>query len=400
MAWPRRVTLALIALALGAGLWRAAGQPRPDSPFTPESGPKFALLPLVEVELADGTKLAGSAGARFELVADYGRVSLDPMKVKTLDFAERDAGAPGRSVVATLVDKTTLAGSVPADQPFALTGADGAAQAIPAAKLERVTFLHPKDTSWTAVVLGLLTLTLMEIILGVDNVIFLAIQADKLPEAERPRARTIGLAVALGTRVCLLLTLSWMLGLTKPVFTLPQLPLLKTAEERGISWRDLILLVGGAYLIYQSVREMHEKLEASRAEGEPTAAGAARRVSFARVIGTIALMDILFSLDSVITAVGMVDDVPVMIAAMVLAMLVMLAFAAPIGRFVNDRPTVKVLALSFLILIGVLLVAEGLGQHVEKGYIYFAMAFAVGVELVNLQLRKKPVGVELAGTTR
>ena len=398
MAWPRRLCLALCTLALGAGLWRAAAaQPPTSTAPTPTGAP-------VEVELAGGGKLAGTAApGGFPVAADYGLVSLDPAKVKTLDFAWPDAdGGQSRNVVATLVDKTTVAGGVPAGQPFALTAADGTTQDIPASKIERVNFLHPKDTSWTAVVLGLLTLALMEIILGVDNVIFLAIQADKLPEAERPRARTVGLAVALGTRIALLLTLSFILGLTKPVFTLPHLPLLKTAEERGISWRDLILLVGGAYLIYQSVREMHEKLENARAAGAGGAGAepAGRRASFGKVIGTIALMDILFSLDSVITAVGMVDDVPVMIAAMVLAMLVMLAFAGPIGRFVNDRPTVKVLALSFLILIGVLLVAEGLGQHVEKGYIYFAMAFAVGVELVNLQLRKKPAPAELAGAAR
>ena len=228
----------------------------------------------------------------------------------------------------------------------------------------------------------------MEVVLGVDNVIFLAILTGKLPEEQRPRARWFGLAAALGTRLLLLMTLSFLLGLTKPVFTLPAMPLFESLEARGISWRDIILLAGGLFLIGKSTFEMHEKLEHAKVENDQKPPS---RSSFLKVIIMIAIVDIVFSLDSVITAVGMVDDVFVMVIAMVIAMLVMLVFAGPISRFVDHRPTVKILALSFLILIGVLLVAEGLGQHLDKGYIYFAMAFAVGVELVNIQLRGKPV---------
>ncbi len=197
-------------------------------------------------------------------------------------------------------------------------------------------------------------------------------------------------------------SLSWLLGLTKPIFTLPHLPFFETVEARGISWRDVFLLVGGMFLIGKSVFEMHEKLEQARKEqaGQPQVA--VKAAGFAGVILQIAVIDIVFSLDSVITAVGMVEELWVMVTAMLIAVGIMMVSAEPIARFVDRRPTVKILALSFLILIGVLLVAEGLGQHIDKGYIYFAMAFAVAVELVNQRLRgsPNPVPGEMPGTAQ
>jgi predicted tellurium resistance membrane protein TerC len=227
--------------------------------------------------------------------------------------------------------------------------------------------------------ISLLTLTALEIVLGIDNVIFISILAGKLPVAQQARARKLGLSLALVTRVLLLMSLSWIMGLTKPLFTLPVM-------NQGISGRDLVLILGGLFLIWKSVKEVHEKFEDSAA----TAAGQARAaVSFTGVIVQILLLDIVFSLDSVITAVGMADNLWVMIAAVVIALGVMLAFAGAISHFVNQHPTLKMLALSFLILIGVTLVGEGLGQHIPKGYIYFSMAFAFGVEMLNLRLRAK-----------
>jgi predicted tellurium resistance membrane protein TerC len=227
----------------------------------------------------------------------------------------------------------------------------------------------------------------MEIVLGIDNIIFLAIVAGKLPEAQQPKARRIGLFAALGTRILLLLSLSFLLGLTKPVFTIPDLPFFHDLEAREVSLRDLILLAGGLFLLYKSVKEMHEKLEAARSPHE-SAAKAPKAATFGGVLLQIAVLDIVFSLDSVITAVGMVDQVWVMIVAMVIAMVVMMVFANSISDFVGRHPTIKVLALAFLILIGVLLVAESLGQHIDKGYIYFAMAFAVGIEMINMRIRR------------
>jgi predicted tellurium resistance membrane protein TerC len=255
--------------------------------------------------------------------------------------------------------------------------------------IREVRVLSDDKLPLVAILLGLLTLTAMEIILGVDNVIFLAIIAGKLPEDQRPRARRIGLLAALGTRLVLLFSLSFLLGLTTPVFTLPTLGILQDIEAREVSWRDIILLAGGLFLIAKSTFEIHEKLEHAKQEreGQPRG-GAAGVASFAKVIVTIAVIDIVFSLDSVITAIGMVEELWVMVVAMVIAMVVMLYFAEPIGRFVDVHPTLKVLALAFLILIGVMLVAEGLGQHMDKGYIYTAMAFAVIVEMINMRLRK------------
>ncbi|MBL8864324.1 MAG: TerC family protein [Planctomycetia bacterium] len=239
----------------------------------------------------------------------------------------------------------------------------------------------------------------MEIVLGIDNVIFLAIVVGRLPKEQQPLARKIGLGAALGTRLLLLFSLTFLLGLTKAVFTLP-IPGMNP-DARDISWRDIILLVGGGFLIMKSVMEMHHKLEESRQKAHaPDSAKPAKSASFAKIIAQIAIIDIVFSLDSVITAVGMVDTVWVMIAAMVIAMLVMLAFAGAISNFVDKYPTIKVLALSFLILIGVLLVADGLGQHIDKGYVYFAMAFGVGVEMVNILMKPKGVPALVAEADR
>ncbi len=232
--------------------------------------------------------------------------------------------------------------------------------------------------------ISLLTLTLLEIVLGIDNIIFISILAGKLPQEQQAKARQTGLMLALITRVLLLLSLTWIMGATEPLFTLPIM-------AREISGRDLVLLLGGLFLIWKSVKEVHEKLES--ADGHATAGGAA--VSFAATIVQILLLDIVFSLDSVITAVGMANHVGVMIAAVVLALGVMLLFAGKISDFVNKHPTLKMLALSFLILIGVTLVGEALGQHVPKGYIYFSMAFAFGVEMLNLRARSKDKPVKL-----
>jgi predicted tellurium resistance membrane protein TerC len=228
--------------------------------------------------------------------------------------------------------------------------------------------------TWVALV----TLTVLEIVLGIDNVVFIAILAGKLPKSLQSRARRIGLSLAMFIRIGLLLSLAWMVRLTDPLFRVVQHP---------VSGRDLILLLGGLFLIYKSTQEIHDKLE-----GEEHASRAKGRVTFTGVIVQILLLDIVFSLDSVITAVGMVDQIPVMIAAIVIAILFMLMFSGAISGFVDRHPTVKMLALSFLLLIGVALIAEGLHHHIPKGYIYFAMAFSVFVEMLNLRLRgSKPV---------
>jgi predicted tellurium resistance membrane protein TerC len=227
--------------------------------------------------------------------------------------------------------------------------------------------------------ISLLTLTLLEIVLGIDNIIFISILSGKLPEDQQAKARRLGLGLALFTRVLLLMSLAWVVKLDQPFFEKEVLSL-----KLAVSWKDLILLLGGLFLIYKSVHEIHAKLE-----GEDGGKSAKVAPSFHGVILEILLMDIIFSLDSVITAVGMVKDIGVMIAAVVLAMIVMLIFVNQISEFVNRHPTIKVLALSFLILIGTMLVAEAFHQHVNKGYIYFAMAFAAVVEGVNIRVRSK-----------
>ncbi len=235
--------------------------------------------------------------------------------------------------------------------------------------------------------ISLLTLTGLEIVLGIDNIIFISIMAAKLPPAQQPKARQVGLTLALVTRILLLCSLAWLVKLTAPLFTI---------SGFSMSGRDLILLVGGLFLIAKSVMEIHEKLEGD--DGHATAKGASQ---FSRVIVQILLLDLVFSLDSVITAVGMASQLAVMIAAVVISILVMLKFAGSISDFVNKHPTLKMLALSFLLLIGVTLVAEGTHRHIDKGYIYFSMAFAFGVEMLNLRLRsRRAAPVELHQTYR
>ncbi len=224
--------------------------------------------------------------------------------------------------------------------------------------------------SWIA----LITLTVLEIVLGVDNIIFISILSGKLPHHQQSRARHVGLLVAMGTRILLLLSLAWLIHLTKPLFSV---------LGQDVSSRDLILIVGGLFLLAKSTYEIHEKLE-----GEEGHAISKVPASFAAVIAQIAVLDIVFSLDSVITAVGMVDHVAIMIIAVMIAVLIMLFLVDAISNFVEGHPTIKVLALSFLLLIGVSLIAEGFHFHIPKGYIYFAMAFSVFVEVLNIRLRK------------
>lgn len=224
--------------------------------------------------------------------------------------------------------------------------------------------------------LALVTLTALEIVLGIDNIIFISILAGKLPVEQQKRARTLGLALAMGARILLLLSIAWIMRLTAPLFTV-------LGQE--ISGRDLILGIGGLFLIWKSVHEIHDRLEGDTGDSH----GAPATVTFGSVLFQIALLDIVFSLDSVITAVGMSDQIEIMIAAVVIAVAFMMFSAGPVSAFVEKHPTVKMLALSFLLLIGVTLIAESLDQHIPKGYIYFAMAFSVLVEMLNLRARKK-----------
>lgn len=233
--------------------------------------------------------------------------------------------------------------------------------------------------------ISLVTLTLLEIVLGIDNIIFISILSGKLPADQQKKARRLGLGLALITRVLLLCSLAWVVRLDKPFWEGRIL-----AWELAVSGKDLVLILGGLFLLGKSTFEIHEKLE-----GEDGAVTKRVFPTFASVIVQILLLDIVFSLDSVITAVGMVQQIGVMIAAVILAMIVMLIFVNQIGIFVERHPTIKMLALSFLILIGCMLVAEGFHQHINKGYIYFAMAFSVGVEFLNLRLRKAAPKVAL-----
>lgn len=237
------------------------------------------------------------------------------------------------------------------------------------------------DVTSPEVWIALVSLTLLEIVLGIDNVVFISILAGKLPLEQQAKARKVGLSLALITRIILLLGISWVIGLTKPLFEILNHP---------ISGRDLILLIGGLFLIAKSTHEIHGKLEGAEGHGSARVAP-----SFSSVIIQILLLDVVFSLDSVITAVGMVKQVSVMIAAVVIAVIFMLVFAGRISGFIDRHPTLKMLALSFLILIGVTLVAESFHREIPKGYIYFAMAFSVGVEVLNIKLRKKAPPVQL-----
>lgn len=235
--------------------------------------------------------------------------------------------------------------------------------------------------------ISLLTLTVLEIVLGIDNIVFISILAGKLPANKQKKARTTGLGLAMITRVLLLFSLSWVMKLTTPLFNMGDWIGITNAEwleKMAISGRDLILLIGGLFLIYKSTHEIHNKLEG---EEEDEVKGKAQ--SFAGIIVQILILDIVFSLDSVITAVGMADHIEIMVAAVVIAVGIMMVSASTISNFVNNHPTVKMLALSFLLLIGVSLLAEGLDQHIPKGYIYFAMAFSVLVEMLNLKMKSK-----------
>ncbi len=373
--------LALVAWSI-VGTVRGLGQ----TPPTPASSPAPAVVDglRVEVTLPDGVKSdkfdAEPMFATLRLKPSYGFTEFDTAKLKSFSIEKVE----GNTVHATveLADGNRFHGQLLTETLPVKQGAE--VRMLPLQEGLKLKFSKPGDFGLLAAIIGLITLTLMEVVLGIDNVIFLAIISGKLPVEQQRMGRRIGLGAALVTRLLLLATLSFLLGLTKPLFELPEMPFFHDAEARSVSWRDIILLVGGTFLIGKSTFEMHEKVK----EAKQTEASLPRKAAnFAAVIVQIAIIDIVVSLDSVITAVGMVEQLWVMIAAMVIAVLIMLAFAEPISRFVEKYPTVKVLALSFLILIGVLLVAEGLGQHIDKGYIYFAMAFAVLVEFINTRLR-------------
>jgi predicted tellurium resistance membrane protein TerC len=232
------------------------------------------------------------------------------------------------------------------------------------------TFLSPEA------LIALLTLTVLEIVLGIDNVIFISILVQRLPADQRDRARYIGLGLAMGMRILLLLSLSWIIGLTEPALTL---------AGRAFAWRDLILIGGGLFLLWKATTEIHDSIEGG-GEGEPAAVGAA--AGFGATLVQIVLLDIVFSLDSVLTAVGLVDEVPIMIAGVIIAVGVMIVASGPLATFVHEHPTVKMLALSFLLVIGITLVADGFGLHIDKAYIYAAMGFSVFVEALNLRARR------------
>jgi predicted tellurium resistance membrane protein TerC len=377
---PRRFLATMfIAAFLGlltAGLVRAVN---------PAVGPPAeATTAKAKIDTASAKNL--EADILFPSVAvesDFGTLDLRVSSLKELTIDSMKDGIV--HVTATLDDETRFHGKMIA--PVLPVSVGGQRQNLEFAEGLRIKFQKTKEFGFIGVALGLLTLTLMEIVLGIDNIIFLAILSSKLPTHQQAKARRIGLIAALATRLGLLFSLTWLLGLTKTVFTLPEMPLFRSPEARGISWRDIILFAGGAFLIGKSTVEIHEKVDKVHS-GDAQVSG--RKPNFGSVIFQIALMDIIFSLDSVITAVGMVDEVWVMVVAMLIAVGVMILFAERISRFVDQRPTIKILALSFLILIGVLLVAESLGQHIDKGYIYFAMAFAMVIEMINMRIRKAP----------
>ena len=224
--------------------------------------------------------------------------------------------------------------------------------------------------------IALATLIGLELVLGIDNIVFISILVDKLPKAEQSRARRIGLFMAMFMRIALLLALSWLVGLTAPLFTI---------LGHELSGRDLILIGGGCFLLWTATAEIHQSISGELGDSAREAAS----ISFMAAIGQIMVIDIVFSLDSIITAVGMVDRLEIMIAAVVASVGLMMLFAAPIGRFVSEHPTIKMLALSFLVVVGVVLIAEGFDQHVPKGYIYFAMAFSLAVEMLNIRMRRR-----------
>jgi predicted tellurium resistance membrane protein TerC len=363
----RRIVLGIVGLIAIAGLI-AADSPPAEFDLTPLSG-----------EAVKGKLLEPSVRLKNE----QGIHEFDPDRIRRITFRLRDDDATKDAI--ELSDHTTHRGLLLQETFGFQIGSE--TRRIVVADLKEMKVAKKEGSNLWAILFGLLTLTAMEIVLGIDNIIFLAIIAGKLPPEQQPKARRLGLIAALVTRLLLLASLSFLMGLTKPIFTLPNLPLLEDLEAREVSVRDLILLVGGMFLIFKSVREMHDKIERA-SDGNDNKP--AKTATFGIVLIQIAIIDIVFSLDSVITAVGMVEELWVMITAMVVSMLVMMAFAGTISEFVARNPTLKVLALAFLILIGVMLVAEGLGQHIDKGYIYFAMAFAVVVEMVNIKVGRKP----------
>lgn len=374
-----------LALVLFTVLRPVFAQPAPPAPAPAADDP--TQFQNVEVEpVAAGSVPKGKLRlAAITLKTETGSTTVGMKFVKRITFQKEPEGKSSDTV--QLTDKSVIRGHV-TDEVFVVEIPGGEAR-LKKTEIREIKVVSEEKLSLVAILLGLLTLTAMEIVLGVDNIIFLAIIAGRLPKEQQPKARKVGLAAALGTRLLLLFSLSFLLGLTAPLFTLPDFGVIHDMEAREVSWRDLILLTGGLFLIAKSTYEMHKKVEEAKAEHAGTpAATPSRTASFGWTIVTIAVIDIVFSLDSVITAVGMVEQVWVMMVAMVIAMLVMLYFAGPIADFVERHPTIKVLALSFLILIGVMLVAEGLGQHIDKGYIYVAMAFSLVVELINMKLRK------------
>lgn len=228
----------------------------------------------------------------------------------------------------------------------------------------------------TELLISLLTLTFLEIVLGIDNIVFISIVGSRLPVAQQKKVRILGLSFALIGRILLLLAIEWIIGLTKPIFTI---------NDFEFSFRDLILIVGGLFLIAKSTSEMHKKLEGSKEEEEQKL----KKFTLRSAIVQIILLDLVFSLDSIITAVGLVEEVWVIVIAIIISMGVMLAFSKAISEFINNHPTMKLLAIAFLLMIGTVLVIEGLHVHVPKGYIYFSMAFALGIELLNMKIRKR-----------
>ena len=250
--------------------------------------------------------------------------------------------------------------------------------------LEIPNFTDPK------IITALITLTFLEIILGVDNIIFISIVSNKLPKSQQPKARTIGLILAMIFRILLLLGITWLIGLTEPVFTIGFIED-DNGVPLGISWKDIILILGGIFLVFKSTLEIHHKLEVP---GETAKAVKAPAV-FSAVILQIILVDAVFSFDSILTAIGLIDNVVIMIIAVIISMIIMMIFASPISNFINKHPTLQILALAFLILIGVLLIAEGFHQHINKAYIYSAIAFSLVVELINMKMRKNRPQVHL-----
>jgi len=244
------------------------------------------------------------------------------------------------------------------------------------------------DVFTTRGILSLLTLTVMEIVLGIDNIVFISIISSKIELGKRSRARNYGLALALIPRIILLLFLSWIISLDKPLLTFSQIEV--DGQPLSISWKGIIFLVGGLFLIYKSTTEIHDKLE-----GEDDSDPEPKLISFARAIFQIVMINAVFSFDSILTAIGLADNFYVMAIAVVIAMFIMMLFSGAVSRFINKHPTMKMLALSFLLMIGLLLVAEGFNIHIPKGYIYFAMAFSILVEMLNLRLRKKSTPVRL-----